>query len=383
MITVGIERIEHYRPLLDGKRIGLITNPTGIDRHFVSTIDRLAASFHLVALFSPEHGVRGDLQAGVRLDDYVDPATGCTVYSLYGPTKQPTPAMMDAIDVLCFDIQDVGARFYTYLYTMAYALKACALADKPLVVFDRPNPVGATQVEGNRLDDRFASFVGNYGLPQRYGLTIGEVARYINEEADIHATLHVIPMEGYRRDMTYRDTGFPWVFPSPNIPSMDTPLLYLATCVFEGTTMSEGRGTTRPFEVVGSPTLDAVTLVRKMTERNLPGVAFRPLYFTPTFSKHQGTLCQGIQLHVTDAAVFRPVYTGMVLLKTIEALDPAFAYLPPYKEGLRPMIDLLNGDDFLREDRLDLSGIQTRLTQDAEAFRVIARRYHIYDDNGS
>jgi uncharacterized protein YbbC (DUF1343 family) len=164
---------------------------------------------------------------------------------------------------------------------------------------------------------------------------------------------------------------------------MDTPLLYLATCVFEGTTMSEGRGTTRPFEVVGSPTLDAVTLVRKMTERNLPGVAFRPLYFTPTFSKHQGTLCQGIQLHVTDAAVFRPVYTGMVLLKTIEALDPAFAYLPPYKEGLRPMIDLLNGDDFLREDRLDLSGIQTRLTQDAEAFRVIARRYHIYDDNGS
>lgn len=383
MITLGIERLQEYEALFQGKRIGLITNPTGVDRHLTSTIDRLSERYDLVALFSPEHGVRGDLQAGVRLDDYVDEATGCVVYSLYGATKQPTPQMMDTIDVLCFDIQDVGARFYTYLYTMAYAMKACALADKPFVVFDRPNPVGGTKVEGNRIDPAFSSFVGNYGLPQRYGLTIGEVAQYLNEEERIHARLHVVPMTGYHRAMSFRDTGIPWVLPSPNIPSMDTPLLYLGTCLFEGTNYSEGRGTTRPFEVVGSPTLDPDRLIAALASYDLPGVLFRPLYFTPTFSKHQHTLCRGVQLHVTDAALFRPVYTGMVLLKTIERLDPAFSYLPPYKDGLRPMIDLLNGDDFLRTDRLDLTAIQAVMTQDETTFQSIKRRYHIYDDNAS
>ena len=230
MITVGIERLQEYKQLFKGKRVGLITNPTGINREFTSTIDLLHQETNLVSLFSPEHGVRGDLQAGERLTDYVDEKTGCMVFSLYGATKKPTKEMMDTIDILAFDIQDVGARFYTFLYTMAYGLMACKEFDKPYVVFDRPNPVNGMDVEGNRLDLAFSSFVGNYELPQRYGLTIGELALYLNEELDIKADLHVVKMTDYKRTMTYKETEFPWVFPSPNIPTMDTPFYYLSTC---------------------------------------------------------------------------------------------------------------------------------------------------------
>lgn len=378
-MKVGIERLEEFQSLFDNKKVGLITNPTGVDRQFQTTIDRLNDTVQLVALFSPEHGVRGDLQAGVRLDDYTDPDTGCIVYSLYGKNKQPTDEMMASIDILAFDIQDVGARFYTYLYTMAYALKACAKANKELVVFDRPNPLGGTIVEGNILKSEFSSFVGNYGLPQRYGLTIGELALYFNQEFDIGANVTVVPMEGYTRDMTFTETSFPWVFPSPNIPTMETPLYYVSTCVFEGTNISEGRGTTKPFQLIGSPFFQPDNVIDQMKTYDLPGVAFRSLYFTPTFSKHKGELCQGIEVYITDETAFQPVFTGMVLLKVIQELHPEFAFNKPYKEGLHPMMDLLNGDNFLRTGRLSIPEIQAKIKEDSERFNKIKRRYHLYE----
>lgn len=380
MIQVGIERLEEYLHLFDGKRVGLITNPTGVNRQFETTIDLLQKHTNLVALFSPEHGVRGDLQAGVSLGDYIDPDTGCMVYSLYGKHKQPTPEMMAEIDVLVFDIQDVGARFYTFLYTMAYALQACALSNTQCIVFDRPNPVGGTIVEGNIILESCTSFVGNHGLPQRYGLTVGELAQYFNEERGIHAPLEVVPMTGYKRSMSYHDTGLPWVMPSPNIPTMDTPLYYLSTCIFEGTNVSEGRGTTKPFQIIAAPYLDTAWLIEAVKEYDLPGVQFRPFYVSPTFSKHQGVLCAALELYITDETAFQPVYTGMVLCKLIEQHHPEFTYNKPYKEGLRQMIDLLNGDDFLRTGRLDIADIQHKLQQDRLIFTERKRRYHIYED---
>jgi uncharacterized protein YbbC (DUF1343 family) len=380
MITLGIDRLEEYLDLFTNKKVGLITNPTGVNSDFVTTIDLLHKHTNLVALFSPEHGVRGDLQAGVRLDDYVDKDTGCTVYSLYGKNKQPTKEMMDQIDILVFDIQDVGARFYTFIYTMGYALKACGLYDTPMVVFDRPNPVNALTVEGNIIKDDRTSFVGGYSLPQRYGLTIGELARYINEEEKIHADLTVIPMDGYKRSMDYEDTHLHWVLPSPNIPTTKTPYYYLSTCLFEGTNISEGRGTTKPFQIIGSPFFQTKAVLEQLKAYSLPGIAFRPMTFTPTFSKHQGELCHGLELYITDKKSFQPVITGMILLKCIEEIHEDFAFNPPYIARLNPMIDLLTGDDFIRTNRLSIDEITTLIQKDSNDFLVKKRRYHLYED---
>ncbi len=378
MITLGIERLAEYRHLFAGKRVGLITNPTGVTSDFTATIDLLHNQTDLVALFAPEHGVRGDIQAGVRFTDYIDDATGIPVYSLYGDTKEPTAAMMAKIDIMAFDIQDVGLRFYTYLYTLANALKACAEHHVPMVVFDRPNPLGGDVVEGIIIDADCTSFVGNYGLVQRYALTIGEFARYVNDTAGFHAELHVVPMTGYRRAMDYAATGLPWVLPSPNIPTMESPLYYAATCLFEGTNVSEGRGTTKPFQIIGCPDLDVDTLLRILKQDNLPGVMFRKLHFTPTFSKYAGTLCSGVELYVTDPQAFRPVRTGLTLLKRIEQTHPAFAFLPPYKAGHHPMIDLLTGNENVRKG-VDLATIIRALNDDTARFAERKRRYHLYE----
>jgi uncharacterized protein YbbC (DUF1343 family) len=379
MIRLGIERLPQYLPLFSGKRVGLITNPTGVDKDFETTIDKLQKSVNLVALFSPEHGVRGDIQAGVRLDDYIDPKTGCMVYSLYGKTKQPTKEMMDTIDLLVFDLQDVGARYYTYIYTLAYALKACAIHGKQMVVFDRPNPVGGVLVEGNLIKNEFASFVGNFHLPQRYGLTIGELATYINEEERIFAKLTVVPMIDYKREMMWDDTSIPWVMPSPNIPDSETPLYYLATCLFEGTNISEGRGTTKPFRIIGSPFLKSEEVIKSINQLPLTGFKMRTLYFTPTFSKHQGVLCSGIELYITDKHAFQPVKFGMSLLKIIEEKHQEFHFLPPYKASLKPMIDLLNGDDFLRLHTYSIDEIFAKIDEDSKRFVDTKRRYHLYE----
>ena len=312
VIKCGIDVIDNYLDLFDGKRVGLITNPTGVNHSLLSTIDILNEKANLVALFSPEHGVRGDLQAGVQLDDYVDSKTGIKVYSLYGKNKKPSKEMMDQVDVLVFDIQGVGARFYTYIYTMAYAMMACAEEGKLMVVLDRPNPVNGIDVEGNILNLEYRSFVGYYPITQRHGLTIGELACLFNDEFDIHANLKVVKMEGYQRSMEYKDTGLHWILPSPNIPTPETTLYYLSTCIFEGTNMSEGRGTTKPFQIIGSPYLDVEKVLQELSKWKIKGVEYRQLYFTPIFSKHKGELCNGIELFITDKKEFLPVQFGYI-----------------------------------------------------------------------
>jgi len=379
MVKLGIDLIDQYMHLFNQKRVGLITNPTGVNSDLKSTIDILYEHTNLVALFSPEHGVRGDLQAGVQAEDYVDEKTGVKVYSLYGQTKKPSKQMMDEIDVLVFDIQDVGARYYTFLYTMAYAMMACKEHNKAMVIFDRPNPVNADDVEGNLLNTDYQSFVGYYPIPQRYGLTIGELANLFNQEFHIGADISVVKMENYVRTMDYGDTGLSFIYPSPNIPSKETCYAYLATCIFEGTNMSEGRGTTKPFEIVGSPTLDADALIKAMNSYDLQGFKLRKTYFTPTFSKHQHSLCQGIEVLITNKGLFKPVYTGFVLLRLMMKHDPKFEFLKPYRKGGRHFIDLLVGDDFIRDKGFSIESIKEKIDQDAKQFIQMKRRYHLYD----
>ncbi len=379
MIKVGIDKIDDYLYLFNNKKVGLITNPTGINSNFVSTIDILNSKTNLVSLYSPEHGVRGDLQAGVRLDDYIDPKTGCMVYSLYGKTKKPTPKMLENIDVLCFDIQDVGARYYTYIYTLAYTMMAAAENDIEFIVFDRPNPVGGREVEGNILDMNFRSFVGYYPLVQRYGLTVGELAALYNKEYGINCKLKIIKMDGYTRDMLFEDTKQPWVLPSPNIPTPLSTFTYLATCIFEGTNVSEGRGTTKPFSIIGAPWLDVDKLLLDLQKRNLKGVRFRKLFFTPTFSKHKDELCQGIDIYITNKNEFKPVLVGYTLMYLINENNREFDFRKPYKEGMHPMIDLLTGSDFLRTNKLNLDEITSKLEIDSKIFKVVKERYHLYE----
>lgn len=306
-----------YTSALAGRRVGLITNPTAIDRQFTSSIDLLKAStaVDLCALFGPEHGVRGDAQAGIDVATSIDERTGIPAYSLYGNTRRPTPAMLADLDALVFDMQDFGVRYATYFSTLLYAQAACAEAQVQFVVFDRPNPLGG-QVEGALLDPAFASFVGAATVPVLHGMTLGELALMLASEQGWPKPL-VVPMRGYERGMWFDQTGLPWVPLSPNLPTLDTLIVYGGTCLIEGTTLSEGRGTTRPFEFIGAPWLDPFELASALMDRELPGVAFRPTYFTPTFQKHAATTCGGVQVHVTDRAAFRPVRTGLHLLETV------------------------------------------------------------------
>ncbi len=379
MVKTGIDRIFDYLDLFEGKRIGLITNPTGVNKDLVSTIDILNEYTNLVALFSPEHGIRGDIQAGVKLDSYKDPKTGIMVYSLYGENRSPSKEMMDKIDILVFDIQDVGARYYTYLYTMSYALIACKKYNKLMVILDRPNPVDSIHVEGNILNLEYRSFVGYYPIPIRYALTIGELAILFNKEFKINAGLKVIEMEGYKREMTYLDTGLYWIMPSPNIPTPSTAYAYLATCIFEGTNLSEGRGTTKPFFIIGSPYLDSEFVIKEIKKYNLDGIKFRPLYFTPKFSKYKDELCMGIELIIIDYSRFKPVKTGYILLDIIKKHHREFSYIEPFTKGGRSFIDLLSGDVLLREGKLEVREIIDRMEKDSLSFLKIKRRYHIYD----
>lgn len=378
MIRLGIDKIDDHLELFKDKRVGLITNPTGLNSELISTVDVLAKKTNLVALFAPEHGVRGEIQAGVKVDDYVDEETNIFVYSLYGKNKKPSVEMMDKIDVLAFDIQDVGARFYTFIYTMAYALMACKENNKHMVVFDRPNPVDSSTVEGTILDLEFRSFVGYYPIPQRYGLTIGELAQFFNEEYNINASLTVVPMSSYKREMDYYDTLQPYVLPSPNLPTIDSTFVYLATCLFEGTNMSEGRGTTKPFNIIGSRYFKADKVLKELATYDLEGIRFRKLYFTPTFSKWKGELCEGIELLLTDRKAFKPVRTGFIIFDIVKRLHPEFDFIPPFTKGGHHFVDFLNGSDFLRKGTMTLEQQLTKIEKDTETFKNIKRRYHIY-----
>ncbi|REK71770.1 exo-beta-N-acetylmuramidase NamZ domain-containing protein [Paenibacillus paeoniae] len=380
MIRNGIDNIDAYADLFRGRRLGLITAPTGLNAEFRSTIDILHEKFHLAAMFSPEHGVRGDLAAGALVDTYEDPATGVPVYSLYRKdSKRLTPEMLDAVDMVVYDIQDVGARYYTFIYTMLYALEDCARAGKPLVVLDRINPLNGVTVEGNVLKEGFTSFVGNYPLAVRYGLTAGEVAIMANSEMNLNAELHVVPCEGWNRKMTFPETGRAWIPPSMGIPRFHTALLYPGTCLFEGTNLSEGRGTTAPFELIGAPFVDAELLAKEMNAKGLPGVYFRPSYFKPTFSKHEGELCRGVYAHVLDERALRPVELGVELLFTVKKLFAEFVFLPPVKENGRPFIDLLCGDQAYRAESVDVPALLEQFREESRSFEVRKAQFHLYE----
>lgn len=351
-VKTGADRLQDSaEAYLGGKRIGLLTNPTGVTTHFRSTIDVCAGipSVQLTALFACEHGIRGERQAGVYFEDESDPGLGITVFSLYGKHRAPTAEMLDSLDAVVFDIQDLGVRFYTYLTTLVYTMQACAKAGKELIVLDRPNPLGGRTVEGGVLRDGYQSMVGVWQVPFRTGMTIGEFAKLANDQSEPKCRLTVVPLEGWTRDMEFPETGQPWIMPSPNMPTMDTVRVYSGTCLFEGTNLSEGRGTTKPFEMIGAPWLDGKATAEAMNRHGLPGVVFHPVYFTPMFSKHKGELCGGVQVYVTDRAEYRAVRTGLYLLKQVQDLHADhFEWLPPYKEGSKPFIDLLTGSDRVR-----------------------------------
>jgi uncharacterized protein YbbC (DUF1343 family) len=349
-VKLGVEvLLEEQLHLLEGRRVGLITNHTGVDSKLRSTVDLFHQhpSIQLVALYGPEHGIRGAAAAGEHVASDRDPVTGLPVYSLYGASKKPSAEMLAGVDTLVFDIQDIGVRYYTYPYTLAYCMEAARDLGLRVLVLDRPNPIGGTKVEGNILNPEFKSFVGLYPLPVRHGMTIGELACWFN--LTVGCDLTVVPMKGYRRSMWWDETGIPFVPMSPNTTGLEMAALYGGTCLFEGTNLSEGRGTTKPFEQFGAPWLDGRRLADDLNALNLPGVLFRAVYFTPTFSKHKGEQCQGVQVHVTDRDALQAVELGLHLVKAARDQNPEpFKFLPPYKEGSHCFFDLLAGADAWR-----------------------------------
>ncbi len=351
-VRLGLEvLLESQLDRIQGGRMGVVASPSSVDRDLTSVVERLwrAPGVRLTALFGPEHGLRGAAQAGDEVGTVTDPATGLPAYSLYGDTKKPTPDMLHDVDVLVVDLQDGGVRFYTYLYTLAYVMQAAAEQGKRVIVLDRPAPLGGLRVEGPVLDPAYASFVGLYPIPIRYGMTIGEIARLFNEAFGIGCDLEVVWMDGWRRAMWFDQTGLPFISPSPNLPTLDSLTVYPGLCLFEGTSLSEGRGTTRPFEYIGAPWIDAAKLAGRMNDLALAGVRFRPVYFVPTFSKHQGVLCQGVHVFVTDREAFRPVDVALHLLQQVKRAYPEqFAWREPWRSDGHPPIDLLTGGSRVR-----------------------------------
>jgi uncharacterized protein YbbC (DUF1343 family) len=379
IVKNGIDVIENYSHLFEGKRLGLISGPTGVNKKLKSTIDILKEKYNLTALYSPEHGIRGDLQAGAAVGTYTDEGTGLTVYSLYGKNKKPSPEILKDIDVLVLDIQDIGSRYYTYLYTMSYCMESCAQNDITFVVLDRPNVIGGEAVEGNLLNTNFKSFVGMYPITPRYGLTIGEMAMLMNKEFNLNCNLEVVKLEGWKREAYFDDTDLLWINPSPNIPAVSTAVLYNGTCLFEGTNISEGRGTTRPFEMIGAPWLDAYKLADKMNSKALEGVIFRPVYFEPTFSKHKGELCKGLQVHVIDKRKVKPVELGIHLLYEVMDMNrEKFQWLPPFKEGSHYFVDFLSGTDEVRQREFEAEAFVKKWRKESDEFKKLKEKYHIY-----
>jgi len=323
-IQLGVDvLLSEQLDLLQGKRVGLITNQTGLTSSRVSTVDALFAVSKLTALFGPEHGVRGEEAGGKSIPGSVDAKTGVPVHSLYGKTYKPTPAMLSQVDVLVYDIQDIGSRAYTYIYTMALSMEAARERGIPFIVLDRPNPLGGERVEGPVLDPAFKSFIGLYPIPYLYGMTVGELALYFNYECGIDAQLIVVPMKGWRRCMTFSDTGMFWIPTSPHIPHAQTPLYCAAVgCIGELGTVSEGVGWPAPFELIGAPWMDGRRLADELNSRNLAGVFFRPVQYRPFYHSFKEQLIQGVQLHILDIQTFQPMATQVHLLDAVHRLFP-------------------------------------------------------------
>lgn len=366
-VTSGLEvLLTEQKHLIAGKRIGLIVNQTSIDRDTVHSIDRIRAdpALKLVRLFGPEHGVRGDAQDMISVGDAIDARSGASVVSLYGHEESslaPKAKDLEGLDVLVFDIQDIGSRYYTFIYTMAYCMEAAGKAGIPFIVCDRPNPIGGVYLEGNVLDMAFRSFVGRYPLPVRHGMTAGELAHFFLKHCDVACDLTVVAMQGWQRGDWYEQTGLPWVQPSPNMPTVECALVYPGGCLVEGTNLSEGRGTTRPFHLCGAPWIDPYALADALNAEALPGVRWRPTYFTPMFHKHKGQTCGGAEPHITDREQFLPLLSGIALIKHCRNQDPdRFAWRTEVYEFVKEQLafDLLAGTARLRQQIEDNASLQ-------------------------
>lgn len=390
-ITSGLERLLDDDQVLRGRRIGLLVNPTAVDPELRHAADLLhgRSGLTVTALFGPEHGVRGDAQDMIDVADGRDARTGLPIHSLYGHTVEsltPTAAMLDDIDVLVYDVQDVGSRYYTFVWTMVLAMRACAAAGKAFVVLDRPNPIGGALVEGGAIAPGYESFVGLVSCPNRHGLTAGEIARWRAAEEKLDLDLTVIPLGGWRREDELAATGLPWVMPSPNMPTLDTALVYPGMCLVEGTELSEGRGTTRPFELAGAPCLDPYRLAAALEDEALPGVRFRPVTFTPTFQKHAGQACGGVQLHVTNRVAYRPYLTGIAFLRAAwHVAGGAATWRKRAYEFVTdvPAIDLLAGNGLVRalvEAGAPLPEIAATWADDEAAWRERRRPHLLYPE---
>jgi uncharacterized protein YbbC (DUF1343 family) len=372
---------------LKKKRVGIVSNPASIDANFQHIVRAIAnePDVTLAAIFGPQHGYRADVQDNmIETGHAKDPTRGVPVYSLYSETREPTAEMLKGLDVLVIDLQDVGSRIYTFVYTMANCLRAGRKHGVPVIVTDRPNPIGGDNVGGPMLVDGFESFVGQFPIPLRHGMTIGELARLFNEAFEIGADLTVVPMENWRRSMYFEETRLPWVMPSPNVPTIDTAVVYPGTVLFEGTSVSEGRGTTRPFELIGAPWVDAEALAEKLGTYNLAGVHFRPAVFEPTFQKHAKQACGGCQIHVLDRTQFRAVETAIAVLVEIRAQNPAkFEWRqPPYEyEHTKLPFDILAGSSELRqqiESGLPVRTISYSWLPGLERFRETCQPFLLY-----
>ena len=373
--------------MLKNKRVGIVSNPASIDAKFQHIVRVLAETpeVGLAAIFGPQHGFRADVQDNmIETAHASDPSRGVPVYSLYSETREPTAEMLKGLDALVVDLQDVGSRIYTFIYTMANCLRAGRKHGVPVIVTDRPNPIGGDTVSGPTLVKGFESFVGQFPIPMRHGMTIGELARFFNDTGGIGADLTVVPMEGWQRGMYYEDTGLPWVMPSPNVPTVESAVVYPGTVLFEGTNVSEGRGTTRPFELIGAPWVDAEALAEKLRTYDLPGVHFRPVVFEPTFQKHARQACGGCQIHVLDRREFRAVESAVAVLVEIRTQNPsAFQWRqPPYEyEHDKMPFDILAGSSQLRqqiEAGLPVRTIYYSWLQDHERFRTERQPFLLY-----
>jgi uncharacterized protein YbbC (DUF1343 family) len=372
---------------ISGGRIGLIANPASVDSRLEHAVDLFHrnSKVRLTALFGPQHGILGETQDNmIEWRSFRDRRTGLPAYSLYGDVRKPTAEMVSDVDLLVFDVPDVGTRVYTFVYTMALAMQAAREHGKRFVVLDRPNPIDGIRVEGNILEPEYSSFVGIFPIPMRHGMTIGELAGMFNNQFGIGCDLEVVRMEGWRREMWHDLTGLPWVLPSPNMPTLDTATVYPGAVMIEGTNISEGRGTTRPFEIIGAPFIDPLMLASELTNEGLPGVIFRPLHFQPTFHKHAGELCGGIQIHVLDRATFKPVISGIAVISAIRRLYPGeFEWnKPPYEYVYdRLPFDVINGSGRIREQielGLGWREIEAGWREGVASFCEMRRSYLLY-----
>lgn len=378
MVQFGADRTAEFAHFFTG-RVALLTGPSGRTRSNQSTIQVLKDCCDLQLLLAPEHGVRGDKAAGAFFADEIDPESGLPVCSLYTKeSKRLSSQLLERFDTLVYDIADVGCRYYTFISTLYGCITDCAAAGKRLVVLDRPNPLG-DRVEGGLLQEEVSSFVGCYPIPVCYGLTCGELARMMNAEQHLGCDLKIVPCANLTREMTFRDWNHYWVMPSLGIPRFETALLYPGTCLIEGTCLSEGRGTADPFAIIGAPFIEADRFSRSMNHLNLPGVVTTPVYFTPTTSKHQGQLCGGIHLHITDEKQLRPVELGVRLLDLLRRCYPDdFRLLPPFREGGKPFLSLLAGHRAFEDPQWDAEEILNRYARECEDFRLRKAPYELY-----